>query len=283
VKEISHELYLIRYYVLHFFKKASLAYSTDKEGLLTHAALTNNTRHTFSGIGRMNVSEGEYAALWGSSLKGQTRFNANEDYTTFDIFYAPKLAAELSHTAAQFAEVLNSGKNIALTPDPKWLSVGMRDYIKQMLKCPYDGHMRTAFFDVKVREYLLAALYNIYDSPKINYRFSAFEKERIYEARKLLLKDLAKPGFTTKELALEVGLNEHRLKTGFKHFFQRAIFETFQHARMEMAKELLLNTDMSVKEISKLTGYPRPTSFRKAFKNFFGEPVGGFRKKYFKV
>jgi AraC-like DNA-binding protein len=279
VKEISHELYRIRYHVLHFFKKTSLEYSSDKEGLHTHAALANNTQHTFPGIGRMTVREGEYTALWCKYVKGQTRFNANEDYTIFDIFYAPKIVTELSGTFAQFAEVVNAGKNIPLSRHPKWLSVAMRDSIKQMLNCPYDGPTRSAFLDMKVREYLLAALYNVYDSPKINYRFSASEKERIFEARKLLLKDLSKPGYTIKELASAVALNEFRLKTGFKYYFDSGIFETLQQARMEKAKELLINTSKSMKEIARLTGYPHTTNFMNAFKKFFGHPAGQLRRR----
>jgi hypothetical protein len=39
IQELPHQLYRIRYNVFHFFKKVSFEYSSDKEGLHTHAAL----------------------------------------------------------------------------------------------------------------------------------------------------------------------------------------------------------------------------------------------------
>jgi hypothetical protein len=62
VQELSHQLYSIRYNVLHFFKKISLECLSSKEGLHTQAALTNDVRQILNGIGKINIREGHYAA-----------------------------------------------------------------------------------------------------------------------------------------------------------------------------------------------------------------------------
>jgi AraC-like DNA-binding protein len=159
------------------------------------------------------------------------------------------------------------------------MSIVMRDVLKQMSNCPYDEATRSLYFDLKVKEYLLAALHNIYSIPKANYRFSASDLEKILEAKRLLLHDLSKPGYTIKALASAVALNEFRLKTGFKYCFHSGMFETLQQARMERARELLLDASKSMKEIAKLTGYPRTTNFMKAFKKFYGYPAGELRRR----
>jgi AraC-like DNA-binding protein len=279
VQHVSHQLYRISYHVFHFFRKSSFEYSSDKEGLHTHAALINDARHSFKGIGKMNILEGQYAALWCENAKGQTRFEANEEYRIFDIFYCPALAAELSDAFAGLAEVIHARVTIPLSRNPRWLNHAMRDSIKQIMECPYDEATRSFYFDLKVREYLLLALSTIYDTSNINYRFSSAESEKIFEARKLLLKDLSQPAYTIKSLSLAVGLNEFRLKSGFQHYFQSGVFESLQRARMEKAKELLLTTDKPIKEVCMLAGYPRITNFITAFRKIFGYPPGELRRK----
>jgi AraC-like DNA-binding protein len=279
VQQLSHQLYRISYHVFHFFKKSSLEYSSDKEGLHTQAALSNHARHSFNGIGKMNILEGQYAALWCEHAKGQTRFEADADYRIFDIFYSPQLAAELSDAFEGLAEVIHARVTIPLSRNPHWLNYAMRDAIKQIMECPYDEATRAFYFDLKVREYLLLALYTIYDPSKINSRFSASEAEKIFEARKLLLKDLNQPAYSIKSLSMAVGLNEFTLKGGFQHYFQLGVFECFQRARMEKAKELLLTTNKAIKEICILAGYPRITNFIRAFRNVFGYPPGELRRK----
>jgi AraC-like DNA-binding protein len=279
VQELSHQLYSISYHVFHFFKKFSFEYSWDKEGLHTHAALTNDARHSFGGIGKMNILEGQYAALWCKYVKGQTRFDSNEEYTIFDIFYSPSLAAEFSDAFPAYAKAINSGTTTPLSSRPQWLNVAMRDLIKQMLECPYDEPTRSLYFDLKVREYLLLTLSNIYDRSRTNYRFSPSETEKIFEARRLLLQDLTKPAYSIRALSLTVGLYESRLKDGFQHYFQGGVFETLLRARMEKTRELLLTTNKPIKEICTLAGYSRMSSFIKAFRKIFGYPPGELRRK----
>jgi AraC-like DNA-binding protein len=66
---------------------------------------------------------------------------------------------------------------------------------------------------------------------------------------------------TLKDLTFQFGLNEFKLKKGFRHFFQSTVFGRIHHLRMEKAKELLLKRQMNVSEVAYFIGYNNIGSF----------------------
>lgn len=79
-------------------------------------------------------------------------------------------------------------------------------------------------------------------------------------------------------LARQVALNEFKLKTGFRKYFDSGIFEWLMEQKMQQAKKLILNTNKPVKEISAMVGYPRTTNFITAFRRQFGVTPGALRR-----
>lgn len=65
------------------------------------------------------------------------------------------------------------------------------------------------------------------------------------KARDLLLSDLARP-WTIADLARRTGLNEKRLKTGFRAAFGKPVYRFLQEARLSEARRLLEEEDASV-------------------------------------
>lgn len=75
---------------------------------------------------------------------------------------------------------------------------------------------------------------------------------------------------TLSQLAKEAGLNETKLKRGFKEVYGMPIYQYFKKAKLEKAMELLETTDSSVREISFQCGYSSQGQFSAAFRNQFG-------------
>lgn len=67
-------------------------------------------------------------------------------------------------------------------------------------------------------------------------------------------------------LASHVGINQKKLKQGFKALFGYTVFGYLSHIRMEKAKQLLLDEKKTVGEVSELVGYRHPQHFAAAFK-----------------
>ena len=95
------------------------------------------------------------------------------------------------------------------------------------------------------------------------------EKEKIYQARDILLQHLDNP-ITIKELSRKVALNECYLKKGFKEVVGSTIFEFFQKRRMEYARMLLYERGLQVTEVAELLGYSSISHFSTAFKKHTG-------------
>lgn len=113
---------------------------------------------------------------------------------------------------------------------------------------------------------LQAELYEVKSSNR--YINNSSDKERLFEAKRILSDRMDSPP-TIKELSYLIGLNEYKLKKGFKELFGTTVFGFIHQSRMSLAKKLLLGTDKSAKEIAYETGYSSPQHFTKAFKREF--------------
>jgi len=83
---------------------------------------------------------------------------------------------------------------------------------------------------------------------------------------------------TIAQLASRINMNATKFKNGFRRLFGTGVFEHLHRARMEKGRELLLQTDLSVKHIGIDMGYPDWRSFMRAFKKYYGVTPGSLRK-----
>ncbi|TKB55462.1 helix-turn-helix domain-containing protein [Ferrimonas aestuarii] len=93
------------------------------------------------------------------------------------------------------------------------------------------------------------------------------ERKQLMEARELLLQDLCCAP-TIAELARETGLNQLKLKRGFKLLFGSSIYNLFLQERMNHAKQLL--SKHNVGETAQMLGYSNASHFSKAFQKQYG-------------
>ena len=72
------------------------------------------------------------------------------------------------------------------------------------------------------------------------------------------------------EIAGTVGLNEYKLKRGFKKIFKTTVFGYLTQQRLHLAHQYLRDTEKTAAEISFDLGYASPQHFNNAFKKKFG-------------
>ena len=85
---------------------------------------------------------------------------------------------------------------------------------------------------------------------------------------------------TLKELATKCNLSESRFSHLFTEIFGKSPKKYIMNVRMENAKELLLDSDMSVLEISSAVGIDDQNYFSRIFKKHCGMSPSEFRKEY---
>ena len=79
-------------------------------------------------------------------------------------------------------------------------------------------------------------------------------------------------------LARQVGLNDYKLKLGFRQMLGTTVFGYLHQCRMEQARHLLATKDVTVTEVVRAVGYSNRGHFAAAFKRKYGVTPREFGK-----
>ena len=105
----------------------------------------------------------------------------------------------------------------------------------------------------------------------------AVDRERLHQARVILETEFADPP-TLLALARRVGLNDFKLKCGFREVLGTTVFGYVRKIRMEKAKQLLETSDVSITQVALSVGYNSISHFTMAFKRSVGILPSQYRK-----
>lgn len=84
-------------------------------------------------------------------------------------------------------------------------------------------------------------------------------------------------------LAAKFKISESKLKSEFKQFFGKPIYKYFQEKQMQQAKELILENNLLIKEISYKFGYENTSKFSAAFKKHYNILPSDLQKQEYEV
>jgi AraC family transcriptional activator of pyochelin receptor len=153
------------------------------------------------------------------------------------------------------------------------ITPAMQTALQQILDCPYQGAMKRLYLESKVLELLALQIHQWTEHPThLSTQFSRSlcpdEIERLHHAREILLQNLDRP-LPLLELARRVGLNDYKLKQGFRQVFGTTVFGYLKTHRMNQAKQLLEDSSLSVAGVAQKVGYTSQSRFCDAFKRQF--------------
>lgn len=236
--------------------------------------------------------------------RGRTRIDYRQLSTNFSLrsgqcnmLYSAELDSRMSHidnhsemfslqiTRECFLDLVGEG-GIALGPfadeaagrqpalfSSQWLpmSAAMERCIGEILNCPFDRGMKKIYLRSKAVELfvLFAHCGAVRPAEKYVVGKNPADREKLYFARDYLVQHYSSPN-SLSGLAKVAGLNEFKLKKGFKELFNSTVMDYLINYRLEQARDLLLNTGKNVAEVAYETGYASPEYFGKAFKKKYG-------------
>lgn len=164
------------------------------------------------------------------------------------------------------------GQTIPLYLQTGRMTAAMELVTQQVMHCPYHGLTKRLYLEGKVLELLALSLQHITEeSPTSRQKklLKASDVERIHHAGEILLSHLEAPP-SLMELARLVGLNDYKLKIGFRQVFGTTVFGYLYQYRMQRARALLVAGERSVSAVAELVGYTNLSAFSTAFKRKFG-------------
>jgi AraC-like DNA-binding protein len=151
----------------------------------------------------------------------------------------------------------------------------LTDEIAEIMDSSHYGPVRPLFLEARALGWLAMTMSNA--APKAPPEsLSGRERERMHEARHLLLSRLADPP-TLAEVASAVGTNDFALKRNFKAVFGQPVYAYLLRVRLAHARRLLRDSSFSIKEIASAVGYAHAGHFSTAFRRSYGVTPGRYR------
>lgn len=99
--------------------------------------------------------------------------------------------------------------------------------------------------------------------------------------KKRVENELANPDFSVPKLCRELGMSHTQLHRKLKATTGLSAIQLIQSIRMERAKTLLEDTDLTIREIAYQTGYNDPSYFGRVFAKYTGKPPTTYREEMF--
>ena len=181
-----------------------------------------------------------------------------------------KYIPEGNKTYEKMEACIGRGKNHLLFEAGFTITSQMYSLIADILGCYRKGLYKKMYLESKVIELLMLQMEQL--QPEIFSDSLSLKKhhvEKIYHVKELLESDV-KSIMSLTELAKKVGSNTCTLKKGFKEIFGTSIYNYWKVLRLQEAKMILCNEQITVKEVSRRIGYRSPENFTSAFKKQFG-------------
>jgi len=279
LQELRGEGYSIRLILGKFLRRLYAKGRIHTEGLYGNLMFKDSIQKKLLSLGETHVRQGQYNCFYTQPSDCSSFLEKGREFRMIDLFYSPLLLQEFVPYFPKLKSVIGATPGMLLTPRPFGLPLGIREITNQLLQCPFDESARQLYFNLKVREllcYMLESAFKQYPDKLI---FTPWEVSRIYKAKKILLEHIACKPPSIKKLAKLVALNEHKLKIGFRQHFNASIGQWMHEQKLQHSRELILNTNKPIKEISNLIGYPLTTNFITAFRKHFGVTPGDLRRR----
>ncbi|WP_025141602.1 helix-turn-helix domain-containing protein [Pedobacter jeongneungensis] len=232
---------------------------------------------------RLDIKANQHNIIYSPDFDGMAEFDTGGPHKFFEVNFERArfidLTSESSMLLKNFAEKIMNNRSVEISSENLPISLAMHSCINDIMNSHFTGGLKLLFLQSKCLE-LLALQAQAFEeaakkteNPAIK---SAYDKDRIYYAREYLLANANHPPCLT-ELAKIAGINEFKLKHGFKEVFKNTVFGYLSDYKLMRAKELLLDNTKDIKNISDELGYSSVQHFSNAFSKKFGISPGKAR------
>jgi len=230
------------------------------------------------------IEDGAYYLLYAPMGIHPVKLEAG-GYLIIHIDLSQELLDRLAYKHFAMYEVtssINDKHPVGLAQGPYRINGRVRDTLNKLLRCSFEDEERALYQEARVFDLLLLLVEDIksneFNKAPGNYKFTAEDLKAIKEAGELRIERMA-DGITMKKIAREKNLHPKKLQHGFKLVFGGNAAKLTTEARIEKAKTLLRETDMSIADIAYETGYANDSSLARAFRRETGITPATYRKE----
>jgi len=267
--------------VIEYGHLGKMKSTNDSDCVRLHFGLQGSYQFHYSQLGSSFDLRGSHNnIMYSDGLEIEVE-NRSERIETFGINFTTESFIEIAHNGNEplkrFADKVLKKESSILSAQWKTNNFNIQQVIREMLACPYQQELQDLFLLSKSIELLVLQADLYQQNQRKLFIKTAKDRDKLVEAKELLTSRMENPP-TIIELSKLTGINEYKLKRGFKELFGTTIFGYIHKTRMTLAKKLLLETDKSAKEIAYEAGYNSPQHFSTAFKKEYGVSPNSMRE-----
>ncbi|MEM9218016.1 MAG: AraC family transcriptional regulator [Cyanobacteria bacterium P01_F01_bin.150] len=232
----------------------------------------------------MDTVAGQYCLAYCADQNSHMEFIAGKEICTVEIVMALPLFQTMLGEDPQLAQLQRQFSADILVPYWEFGTTTplMATAVQQVLQCPYQGATRRLYLESKSLELILLVLEHLkIRQPEAKKRrpLKPDDVKVIYQARDILINQIEDPP-SLLSLARQVGINDCKLKQGFRQVFGTTVFGYLHNYRMERAAELLQRNQMTVTGVASSIGFASRSAFAVAFRRKFGLNPSDYRAAY---
>ena len=270
----------VDYHVYQINKKTIFRMQDDGPFFSTCIALQHESRLELEGIGTVLLREGQYNIIYSPVFNLTSAHEGGKEYVSIRLQYSLPVLEEWAPyfpCLQGFLKKVRAGTFALLSAENLWLTREIQDIIYRLIHHSRDKTINPLYFDLLARTLLFHLLCKAaLQEPRSPY--SHHEINGIHEAREMICRNI-RYHYKICEIAQKVGMNEFKLKSGFRETYGDGLYEYLISERMLEARNLLTDPTRNIKEIATLTGYKNVNSFIKVFKRRYNQTPGEFRNR----
>ncbi|RAJ88216.1 AraC-like DNA-binding protein [Chitinophaga dinghuensis] len=269
--------YHLGYGKAHIYENLHISHSKVARPLVDMLFLQRGSFHTaLDGVrDNLHFSTLEHNLMFTPTLGENAAVEKQDGLTLFSIsFTQDRFLALAEHNGEVLDRIANNiAGNRPVMLDQHHnphITPRMNAIIEEMTNCTFQGGVKKLFLQSKAIELLALQCSQAGEvTEKRTRQISASDRERLDHARTILLANMQEPP-TMAQLARMTGLNEFKLKSGFREVYNNTVFGYLSDSRLEQSRILVLEGKYSLAEIAAEAGFSSPQHFSNAFRKKFG-------------
>lgn len=272
LKSIQTESIDINYYTGHFNEELSINFIDKKLpnvvnvciSLEGHTAAYSKNHHWLLPL---SANRYHHVFLNDDAYDLHVAKKFQDVHIQFDTAYFKDLLCDENPWMQQLKESLDKDEMI-LQGDAS-LTYEMTQILQGLFNNPLSGQLKKIYTEAKVLELLATQMKQLSDL-SVNTKCNSSDRDLFHAIQDFLAQNFSKD-LSLAMIAKVFGINEFKLKKGYKQYFNCTVFDSILEFRMKRAYHLLQQGDFLVHEISHEIGYKSPNHFATAFKRRFGK------------
>jgi AraC-like DNA-binding protein len=274
-QEFVNTHYSIRYHFFDVLQPFTLGALQAAARLTSFLSVRNTIDYEIKGIGNLLLRQGQFALLHNDERPAVAHFVKARPHEFMEVSWKDECLQSLLHPFGLLEKLFmppnKQRHGFFLSSKPRPAGIQALDGASRILSNTQNPGISRYFFEAQTKEFLMLLLMEAEKGETPSTHITQKQRDLITAIGQRVL-NIYNRDFLLADLAREAGMNETGFKNGFREIFGDSFARLHMAARMNEARRLLAETELSTKQIAQKVNYKLTTSFITRFREHFKYP-----------